>query len=112
MEMFGIFDPPDLYVTDGGHWEDTGLVELLRDREIGEVVCFDADESPCDTVTELASAIVVAEFECAAKIEINLDVLRSPRDGRRGTDYSPQSAAVGVITRGDHSACSGTRNRC
>jgi hypothetical protein len=101
-EMFGIFDPSDLYlyVTDGGHWEDTGLVELLRDRDIDEVVCFDADESPRDTVTELAGAIVLAELECGAKIDINLDVLRSPHDGHRGADYSPQSAAVGIITRG------------
>jgi hypothetical protein len=103
-EMFGIFDSSDLYlyVTDGGHWEDTGLVELLRDRDIDEVVCFDADESPRDTVTELAGAIVLAELECGAKIDINLDMLRSPHDGRRGADYSPQSAAVGIITRGDH----------
>ena len=31
-EFFGIHDPSDpyVYVSDGGHWENTGLVELLR----------------------------------------------------------------------------------
>jgi hypothetical protein len=45
-ELFGLHDPNDLYiyVTDAGHWENTGLVELIRDRNIDEVVCLDADE--------------------------------------------------------------------
>jgi hypothetical protein len=30
-----------LYVTDGGHWENLGLVELLR-RGCTKIYCFDA----------------------------------------------------------------------
>jgi hypothetical protein len=103
-EFFGLHDPNDLYiyVTDGGHWENTGLVELIRDRNIDEVVCLDADEKPRETATEIAAAISLAKLECNADIRLNLDVLRGPRDGWRGTDYSPQSVALGVITRGDH----------
>jgi hypothetical protein len=103
-EFFGLHDPNDLYIyiTDGGHWENTGLVELIRDRNIDEVVCLDADEKPRETATEIATAISLAKLECNADIRLNLDVLRGPRDGWRGTDYSPQSVALGVITRGDH----------
>jgi hypothetical protein len=103
-EFFGLHDPNDLYiyVTDGGHWENTGLVELIRDRNIDEVVCLDADQKPRETATEIAAAISLAKLECNANIRLNLDVLRGPRDGWRGTDYSPQSVALGVITRGDH----------
>ena len=103
-EFFGLHDPNDLYIyiTDGGHWENTGLVELIRDRNIDEVVCLDADEKPRETATEIAAAISLAKLECNADIRLDLDVLRGPRDGWRGTDYSPQSVALGVITRGDH----------
>ena len=35
-ELFGIHDltDPFLYMTDGGHWENTGLVEMLRNTKI------------------------------------------------------------------------------
>ena len=51
-EFFGIHDPTDafLYVTDGGHWENTGLVELLRLSDYDEIVCIDADQGPADRV--------------------------------------------------------------
>ena len=103
-EFFGIHDPNDLYiyVTDAGHWENTGLVELIRDRTIDEVVCLDADEKPRETATEIATAIGLAKLECNADVQLDLDPLRGPYDGRRGTDYSPQSVALGVIRRGTH----------
>src|SRR6266545_2960246 len=37
-----------LYVTDGGHWENLGLVELLR-RGCTEIYCFDAAGDKVDT---------------------------------------------------------------
>lgn len=102
-EMFGIHDIDDvyLYVTDGGHWENTGLVELVRNRDIDEVVCLDADEKPRQTVTQIATAINLAQLECGVRIRLPLDPLRGPGDGTRGADYSPQSVALGVIERGD-----------
>ena len=103
-ELFGVHDPNDLYIyiTDAGQWENTGLVELIRDRNIDEVVCLDADEKPRETATEIAIAIGLAKLECNADVQLDLDPLRGPYDGRRGTDYSPQSVALGVIRRGSH----------
>lgn len=100
-EVFGVFDANDpyLYLTDGGHWDNTGLVELVREHDFDEVVCFDADASPRNTVEQLASAIVLAKLECGVEIDIDLDPLRSPPNSLRGEDYSSQSVAVGVIRR-------------
>lgn len=102
-EAFGTHDPDDLYlyVTDGGHWENTGLVELLRDRNFSEVVCLDADAGERDTVTQLANAVVLAELECGASISVDLDPLRSALGARRGGDYSKRSVVLGLIRRGD-----------
>ena len=57
-EVFGVYDLDDLYVyvTDGGHWENLGLVELLR-RRCSEVFCFDASGSMPDSFGTLAEAI-------------------------------------------------------
>lgn len=102
-EAFGVHDPDDLYLylTDGGHWENTGLVELLRDRNFCEVVCLDADAGERDTVTQLANAVVLADLECGASISVDLDPLRSALGARRGGDYARRSVVLGLIRRGD-----------
>lgn len=102
-EMFGIhdLDDPYIYLTDGGHWENTGLVELIRDSDFSEVVCIDADEKPRQTVTQIAQAINLATLECDTTIKLSLDPLRGPADAGRGGDYSPQSVALGLIHRGN-----------
>jgi hypothetical protein len=102
-EVFGVHDPEDLflYVSDGGHWENTGLVELLRDRNFSEVVCLDADAGDRDTVTQLANAVILGELECGVSISVDLDPLRSALGARRGGDYAKRSVTVGLIRRGD-----------
>jgi hypothetical protein len=102
-EAFGVHDPDDLYlyVTDGGHWENTGLVELLRDRNFSEVVCLDADAGDRDTVTQLANAVILADLECGVNISVSLDPLRSPLGARRGGDYAKRSVTLGLIRRGN-----------
>jgi hypothetical protein len=98
-EFLGVFDPDDLYLylTDGGHWENTGLVELLREGMLDEVVCLDAD-TKASTMRQLADAIVLAKLEIGAKIKIDLDELRrAPGTPGRGADYARRSVAVGVI---------------
>lgn len=100
-EMFGVhdLDDPYLYVTDGGHWENTGLVELLRESELDEIVCLDADEKPRQTVSQIAQAINFAALECGVQITLSLDPLRGPAEGGRGGDYSPQSVALGLVEK-------------
>jgi hypothetical protein len=62
-------DAKFLYITDGGHYENLGLVELLR-RGCRTVYCFDAGGGM--TSDALADAIELAHSE------LNVDIIMSP----------------------------------
>ena len=74
-EFCGIHDPSDpyVYVSDGGHWENTGLVELLRTQRSGdrmprEVIAIDADPGnpgPC-TSSRAPSTWPVSSAACTS----------------------------------------------
>ncbi len=100
-EFLGLHDPSDLYlyVTDGGHWENTALVELLRTGLHREIVCIDADAGPGHRVASLSKAIDLAKLECNATVVVNLDTLRAARDPYPGQDYSPRSVTLGIVHR-------------
>ena len=105
-EFLGFLDPSDLYlyVTDGGHWENTALVELLRTCHHREIVCVDADSGPGNLARSISKAIDLAQLECAASVALNLDVLRADRDPSPGHDYSPRSVNLGLVRRLDGNA--------
>ncbi len=69
-ELFGRnrVDDRYLFVTDGGHYENLGLVELLR-RGCTEVYCFDA--SGGESFSELGDAVALARSELGVEIEID-----------------------------------------
>ncbi len=101
-EFLGFHDPSDLYlyVTDGGHWENTALVELLRTALHREIVCIDADSGAGYRVASLSKAIDLAKLECNATVMVNLDTLRADeRDPYPGRDYSPRSVTLGIVHR-------------
>ncbi|RZT17434.1 hypothetical protein EV649_4974 [Kribbella sp. VKM Ac-2569] len=101
-EFFGIhdLDDPYLYLTDGGHWENTGLVELLRIPEITEIVCVDADSGPGDATSSLGKAIAIAPSECDIRIDISLDPLRAAPSTSRVPAYSPRTVNIGFFSKG------------
>lgn len=68
-EIFGIHQASDrmLQVTDGGHYENLGLVELLR-RRCTEIYCIDASGDSPPTAGTLAEAITLAEIELGVTI--------------------------------------------
>jgi hypothetical protein len=100
-EFFGIHgvSDPYLYMTDGGHWENTGLVELLRRQDISEVVCVDADSGPGDATRSISKAIDLAALECGVRVHLNLDPLRARLAGTRAPDYSKRNVNLGFFTR-------------
>lgn len=100
-EFFGFHDPSDLYlyITDGGHWENTGLVELLRTNNCREVVCIDADAGPGNLASSISKAIDLAWLECGCHISMDLDSLRSDVVVSPGRDYSPRSVNLGLVLR-------------
>jgi hypothetical protein len=65
-------DAKYLYVTDGGHYENLGLVELLR-RGCTQIYCFDA--SGGNSFEQLGDAIALARSEVGVEITIDPDPL-------------------------------------
>ena len=59
-----------LYVSDGGHYENLGLVELLR-RGCETVWCFDASGDKVDTFSTINTAISIARSELSVAIELD-----------------------------------------
>ncbi len=74
-EILGIHQSNDrlLQITDGGHYENLGLVELLR-RRCTEIYCIDASGDTPPTAGTLADAIALAKAELGVEIEFQNDV--------------------------------------
>jgi hypothetical protein len=91
-ELLGInsLESPYLYVTDGGHYENLGLVELLR-RGCTRIYCFDASSGA--TLEALGDAVALARAELGIEIDIDPDGMVMDEDGFADTD-----CAVGTIT--------------
>ena len=70
-----------LYVTDGGHYENLGLVELLR-RGCRTIYCFDAGGGK--TGQALGDAIALARAELNVDIEMGPEAARLVEDASTG----------------------------
>ena len=68
-----------MYVTDGGHYDNLGLVEALR-RGARNIVVLDASGDKADTWFTLGGAIALARAD--AGVEIDLDPTTMTRGGR------------------------------
>jgi hypothetical protein len=82
-----------LYVSDGGHYENLGLVELLR-RGCMQISCFDA--SGGKTAKELGDAIALARSELGVEIEFD-DDLRAVLEETGSPPVAERCCAVGRI---------------
>lgn len=83
-EMQSVYDSadPNLYASDGGHWENLGLVELLRKR-CNLIVSFDASRDAPGSLLRLKDAIDLA------KIELKIDIdAKAVHDAMQADDYS------------------------
>ncbi|WP_433163177.1 hypothetical protein [Kribbella sp. CA-247076] len=59
-----------IYVTDGGHYDNLGLVEALR-REPAQVIVIDASNDAEDRFTALAEAIATARMDHGIQVDID-----------------------------------------
>ncbi|MEZ0358268.1 hypothetical protein [Mycobacterium sp. SA01] len=77
-ELFGITraDARLIQVTDGGHYENLGLVEALR-RRCRLIVCIDSGGDAPPLLGGLADAMRLAKFELG--VDIDLDVMPAPQ---------------------------------
>jgi hypothetical protein len=78
-----------LYITDGGHYDNLGLVEALRCRP-REVYVLDASSDPPDTFNTLGQAIATARMDLGCEVELN------PRLLQRGKNAEPPLASYGI----------------
>jgi hypothetical protein len=78
-EAFGIHKADDrwVYLTDGGHYENLGLVELIR-RGCREIYCFDASGDRPDTFGTLADAMRLARAELDVEIQLDTTAMLTP----------------------------------
>ena len=97
-ELVGSYRPDRdafVYVADGGHRENLGLVELLRERP-DTVLCLDASGAAPGSFTTLDEAIALAAVELGVEVEIDLSTLR-PVGGS-----APSCVVAGTITFPEH----------
>lgn len=98
-EVFGAYpwDGQMLLLTDGGHYENLGLVELLR-RAPSVVFCFDASGGASVNASALGPAISLAYEELGVKIRFDR-LSPDPRDDP--ASLVPGSADPGAGQRAD-----------
>ena len=58
------------YITDGGHYDNLGLLTLLR-KGCRRIICFDAGGEDIDHFTSLAQAMMLAEAELNVQLDFN-----------------------------------------
>jgi hypothetical protein len=100
-ELLGLdpFDRRYLYVTDGGHWENLGLVELLR-RRCRVIWCFDAAGDHVGAYHTLGESLALARSELNIEVDIDPTSIRS--DGcQLPANQCESDFAVGTIHYGD-----------
>jgi len=94
MELLGLTSErsPFVYLSDGGHFENLGIYELVR-RRCAVIVACDAGADPSYQFEDLANAIRKCEVDLGVTIDIQVDAIRPPPGEREGKAHH----AVGVI---------------
>ena len=92
-EALGINGVDDrfVYVSDGGHWENLGVVELLR-RGCTTIICLDASGDPPGQFHTFAGAVELARAELGVEVELDTSDLVPDETG-----YAKSNCAVGII---------------
>ena len=82
-----------VYVTDGGHYENLGLVEALR-RGATEIIVLDASGDAPDSWSAFGLAVQTARADLGVEIDLDPTKMR-PRSGGKG---APTLVAQGTCT--------------
>ena len=75
---------PWIYVTDGGHYENLGLVEALR-RGATEIIVFDASGDAPHSWSAFGQAVETARADLGVQIDLDPTPMTPPSDGRTPT---------------------------
>jgi hypothetical protein len=82
---------PAVHLSDGGHFENLGLYELVR-RHCRRIIVSDAGEDPTEAFHDLANAIRRIREDFGVEIAIDVAPLRHGSDG-----FAKQHVTVGTI---------------
>jgi hypothetical protein len=103
-ELFGITDAQRSYVylSDGGHFENLGLYELVRRRCLFIVAC-DAEQDAGMTFSGLGNAIEKCRADFGVDIQIDIGPLRESGEKSNGKDerYRRRHWTLGKISYGE-----------
>ncbi|MGO4440408.1 patatin-like phospholipase family protein [Rhizobium sp. RAF56] len=110
-ESAGLLDERKLnvYLTDGGHIENTGIYELLR-RRCKVIVAIDAEADPSMTFEAFVKLQVMARIDFGIRIELpwrdiqkkTLSVGEPSSEGSAAAKTKGPHAAVGIIHYGEN----------
>jgi hypothetical protein len=87
-----------VHLSDGGHFENLGLYELVR-RRCRFILCVDAGADGRREFADLGNAVHKCRVDFGANLRIDVDALRPGSDGR-----AERSCAVGRIDYADGSS--------
>ncbi len=93
-ELFGLTDYRSdfVYLSDGGHFENLAIYELVR-RRCRYIIASDAGQDPQITFEDLGNAI----RKCYTDLGIRIDIDAVPLRPEAGSRYSRQHCVVGTI---------------
>ena len=81
-----------IYLSDGGHFENLGIYELVR-RRCGRIICVDAGADPRRTFADLGNAVQKCRVDFGVDVKVNTEPLRiGATDGRSESGY-----AIGTV---------------
>jgi cytochrome c oxidase subunit IV len=85
----------DVLVSDGGHWENLGLLALLH-RRCRRIIVIDAEADPAMTFNGLARATRLARLDLNQEVDVDLSPLSRNADG-----LVQRCHAMGSVKDGD-----------
>jgi hypothetical protein len=92
-----------VYVTDGGHYENLGLVEALR-RGATEIIAFDASGDAPHTWTAFGEAVETARTDLGVRIDLDPTTMTPAKDSNRaptlavkGSCYYPDGSRARLV---------------
>jgi len=92
---------PYVHLSDGGHYENLALYELIR-RKLPYIIACDAGCDPDWDFGDLAHVIELVRVDFGAKVEIDTQPLH-PNDNKGGIGISDHASVTGTITYRDGS---------
>lgn len=98
-EMFSMHrrHAPRAYISDGGHYDNLGLLVLLRKR-CNVIWCVDSQADKKGTASQLRDVVALADEELGIQItEIDFGNFRTNSDGLMGTTHGVAAIHYGTV---------------